>query len=83
MQRVMDDGKWCLMCPHECPGLSDVWGEKFEKLYMQYEAEKRYKREINARDLWTAILISQVETGTPYMLYKDHCNRKSTKFRYN
>jgi len=79
MQRVLDDGKWSLMCPHECPGLTDVWGEEFEKLYAKYEDEKRYKRQIAARDLWTAILMSQVETGTPYMLYKDHCNRKSNQ----
>lgn len=79
MQRVFEDGKWYLMCPHECPGLCDVWGEKFEELYGQYVEEKRYKREINARELWTAILTSQVETGTPYMLYKDQCNRKSNQ----
>lgn len=79
MERVLNDGKWSLMCPHECPGLPDVWGEGFEKLYTKYEQEKRYKRQIDARDLWTAILMSQVETGTPYMLYKDHCNRKSNQ----
>ncbi|CAB0029539.1 unnamed protein product [Trichogramma brassicae] len=79
MQRVFDNGKWSLMCPHECPGLPDVWGEEFDKLYMKYEEEKRYKRQIDARDLWTAVLMSQVETGTPYMLYKDACNRKSNQ----
>ncbi|XP_058798436.1 ribonucleoside-diphosphate reductase large subunit [Phymastichus coffea] len=79
MQRVLEDGKWYLMCPHECPGLPNVWGQEFEKLYEKYVEEKRYKREINARELWTAILMSQVETGTPYMLYKDHCNRKSNQ----
>ncbi|XP_043583629.1 ribonucleoside-diphosphate reductase large subunit [Bombus pyrosoma] len=77
MKRVLDNGVWSLMCPHESPGLPDVWGDEFEALYTRYENEKRYKRQIQARDLWTAILISQVETGTPYMLYKDHCNRKS------
>ncbi|KAJ8688326.1 hypothetical protein QAD02_024121 [Eretmocerus hayati] len=79
MKRVLEDGKWSLMCPHECPGLPDVWGEEFEKLYAKYEKEKRYKKQIDARTLWTAILMSQVETGTPYMLYKDHCNRKSNQ----
>ncbi|KAJ8679445.1 hypothetical protein QAD02_015232 [Eretmocerus hayati] len=79
MQRVLSDGKWSLMCPHECPGLPDVWGEEFNKLYTKYEDEKRYKKQIDARTLWTAVLMSQVETGTPYMLYKDHCNRKSNQ----
>ncbi|XP_066595733.1 ribonucleoside-diphosphate reductase large subunit-like [Prorops nasuta] len=79
MQRVLDDGVWTLMCPHESPGLDNVWGEEFEKLYTRYESENCFKRQVQARDLWTAILISQVETGTPYMLYKDHCNRKSNQ----
>ncbi|XP_043676169.1 ribonucleoside-diphosphate reductase large subunit [Vespula pensylvanica] len=79
MKRVLDDDVWSLMCPHECPGLADVWGEEFNDLYTRYEEQKYYKRQINARDLWTAILKSQVETGTPYMLYKDHCNRKSNQ----
>ncbi|XP_053995363.1 ribonucleoside-diphosphate reductase large subunit [Hylaeus anthracinus] len=77
MKRVLENGVWTLMCPHESPGLQDVWGDEFEALYTRYENEKRYKRQIQARDLWTAIIIAQVETGTPYMLYKDHCNRKS------
>lgn len=77
MKRVLENGMWTLMCPHECPGLSDAWGDEFEALYTRYENEKRYKRQVQARDLWTAILMAQVETGTPYMLYKDHCNRKS------
>ena len=79
MKRVLEDGMWTLMCPHESPGLADVWGEEFETLYTKYEKEGPFKRQIKARDLWTAILISQVETGTPYMLYKDHCNRKSNQ----
>ncbi|XP_051174840.1 ribonucleoside-diphosphate reductase large subunit [Leptopilina boulardi] len=79
MKRVMDDGIWTLMCPRESPGLADVWGEEFDDLYTKYEMEGKFKRQIKARDLWTAILISQVETGTPYMLYKDHCNRKSNQ----
>ncbi|XP_043525220.1 ribonucleoside-diphosphate reductase large subunit [Frieseomelitta varia] len=77
MKRVLENGVWSLMCPHESPGLPDVWGDEFEALYTRYENEKRYKRQIQARDLWTSILVAQVETGTPYMLYKDHCNRKS------
>ncbi|XP_043501652.1 ribonucleoside-diphosphate reductase large subunit [Polistes fuscatus] len=79
MKRVLDDGVWSLMCPHESPGLENVWGKEFDDLYTRYEKQKSYKRQINARDLWTAILKSQVETGTPYMLYKDHCNRKSNQ----
>ncbi|XP_063981815.1 ribonucleoside-diphosphate reductase large subunit-like [Diachasmimorpha longicaudata] len=79
MERVLADGTWSLMCPHEAPGLSDHWGEEFAKLYTKYEEEARYKRQVPARELWTAILMSQVETGTPYMLYKDSCNRKSNQ----
>ncbi|XP_015126458.1 ribonucleoside-diphosphate reductase large subunit [Diachasma alloeum] len=79
MKRVLADGPWSLMCPHECPGLCDTWGEEFDKLYTKYEEEARYKRQVPARELWTAILMSQVETGTPYMLYKDACNRKSNQ----
>lgn len=79
MKRVLENHVWSLMCPHESPGLHDVWGEEFEALYTRYENEKRYKRQIEARDLWTAILKAQVETGTPFMLYKDHCNRKSNQ----
>ncbi|KAK2586983.1 hypothetical protein KPH14_010956 [Odynerus spinipes] len=79
MKRVLDDGVWSLMCPYECPGLADVWGDKFDDLYIRYEEEGCYKQQIRARDLWTAILKAQVETGTPYMLYKDHCNRKSNQ----
>ncbi|XP_031838771.1 ribonucleoside diphosphate reductase large subunit [Nomia melanderi] len=79
MKRTLENGVWTLMCPHESPGLADVWGDEFEALYTRYESEKRYKRQIPARDLWTAILVAQVETGTPYMLYKDHCNRKSNQ----
>ncbi|KAK2576119.1 hypothetical protein KPH14_007452 [Odynerus spinipes] len=77
MKRVLEDGIWTLMCPHQSPGLHDVWGEEFENLYIKYESQGRFKRQIQARELWSAILSSQVETGTPYMLYKDHCNRKS------
>lgn len=79
MKRVESNGMWSLMCPHSCPGLFDTWGEKFEKLYESYEAEGRYLRQIKAQDLWFAIIESQVETGTPYMLYKDACNSKSNQ----
>ncbi|KAL6430479.1 hypothetical protein ACFW04_007824 [Cataglyphis niger] len=77
MERVYNDERWSLMCPSESPGLADVWGEEFKDLYTRYEKEGRYKKQVEARDVWVAILRAQVETGTPYMLYKDHCNRKS------
>ncbi|CAD5230480.1 unnamed protein product [Bursaphelenchus xylophilus] len=79
MKRVQSDGMWSLMSPDECPGLPDCWGEEFEKLYEGYEAENRYRRQVRARDLWQAIIKSQCETGLPYMVYKDHCNRKSNQ----
>nr|MBE5726853.1 ribonucleoside diphosphate reductase large subunit [Cucujiformia] len=79
MKRVESDGVWSLMCPHLCPGLSDCWGEEFEKLYEQYEKEKKFVRQVEAQTLWRAIIRAQVETGTPYMLYKDACNRKSNQ----
>ena len=66
------------MCPDECPGLSDCYGEKFEALYEKYEAEKG-KETVQAQDLWSHILESQTETGTPYLLFKDHCNNKSNQ----
>lgn len=77
MKRVHADGEWSLMCPDECPGLSDVYGDKFEELYVKYENENKQKRTIKARELWFHILDSQMETGTPYLLYKDACNNKS------
>ncbi|GLV33136.1 Ribonucleoside diphosphate reductase large subunit [Carabus blaptoides fortunei] len=79
MKRVESNESWSLMCPHESPGLEDCWGEQFEKLYMEYEQKKRYKRQLPARQVWYAIIESQIETGTPYMLYKDSCNRKSNQ----
>merc|ERR550517_1124546 len=79
MKRVKSDGIWSLMCPNECPGLADVWGEEFEALYEQYESEQKFRKQIKARALFTKILQSQMETGTPYMLYKDACNRKSNQ----
>ena len=80
MERVKEkNGKWSLFCPHECPGLSDVYGEKFNELYKKYEVEGKARKTINARDLWLAILDAQMETGTPYLLYKDACNIKSNQ----
>jgi ribonucleoside-diphosphate reductase alpha chain len=79
MKRVEKEELWSLMCPNECPGLSDVYGEEFEKLYTQYENDKRYRRQVPARQLWQAIIEAQIETGNPYMLYKDSCNRKSNQ----
>ena len=79
MQRVEQDSTWTLMCPNECPGLFDIYGDEFEALYHKYEAEGKGRKTIKARELWEKILESQVETGTPYMLYKDAANRKSNQ----
>ncbi|MCT8339102.1 ribonucleoside-diphosphate reductase subunit alpha [Flavobacteriaceae bacterium TK19130] len=79
MKRVQEDGQWTLMCPHECPGLYDTHSEEFEALYEKYEAENKGRKTIKARELWEKILESQIETGTPYMLYKDAANRKSNQ----
>lgn len=79
MKRVESDGMWSLMCPHKNPGLFDVWGEEFEKLYEKYENAGQYVKQLKARDLWFQIFQSQIETGTPYILYKDACNRKSNQ----
>lgn len=79
MKRVEKNEDWSLMCPHDCPGLADCWGEEFEALYTQYEQEKRYVKQVRAQMLWKAIIEAQVETGTPYMLYKDACNGKSNQ----
>lgn len=79
MQRVEENGEWSLFCPNEAPGLSDCWGEQFEELYTRYENEGRARKSIKAQDLWFKILESQIETGNPYMLYKDACNRKSNQ----
>eukprot|EP00873_Tetraselmis_striata_P036701 jgi/Tetstr1/456965/TSEL_043634.t1 len=79
MRRVENDESWALLCPNECPGLADCWGEEFEALYTKYESEGRARRTLPARQVWTAILEAQVETGNPYMLYKDACNRKSNQ----
>lgn len=79
MERVENDEMWSLMCPDECPGLTDAYGQKFRDLYTKYESEKKYKKQIKARDLWHHILISQIETGMPYMTYKDHVNEKTNQ----
>ncbi|PVU89321.1 hypothetical protein BB561_005431 [Smittium simulii] len=80
MNRVIANGEWSLFCPNEAPGLHEVWGEEFEALYTKYENTKDLpRRQIPAQQLWYAILDSQIETGTPYMLYKDACNRKSNQ----
>jgi ribonucleoside-diphosphate reductase alpha chain len=79
MQRVKDGGQWSLFCPNECPGLYDAYGEKFVELYQKYEADGKARRTLNAQEVWFAILESQVETGTPYILYKDAANQKSNQ----
>ena len=79
MKRVEADGDWSLFCPNEAPGLSDCFGAEFETLYTQYEAEGRARKVIKAQELWFAICDSQIETGTPYMLYKDAANNKSNQ----
>jgi ribonucleotide reductase alpha subunit len=79
MQRVKDGGQWTLMCPDECPGLSDCYGDQFAELYTKYEKEGRGKKTMPARDLWFQMLDAQMETGTPYILYKDACNSKSNQ----
>jgi ribonucleoside-diphosphate reductase alpha chain len=79
MKRVQEDGEWTLMCPNECPGLFDCHGDEFEALYHKYESENKGRKTIKARELWEKIMESQIETGTPYMLYKDAANRKSNQ----
>lgn len=79
MQRVEEDGNWTLMCPNECPGLADTHSAKFEELYTSYEASGKGRKTIKAQELWFKILESQIETGTPYMLYKDAANSKSNQ----
>lgn len=79
MKRVEENGDWSLFCPHEAPGLGDTFGDEFEALYHRYEAEGRARKVIKAQELWFAILEAQIETGTPYMLYKDAANRKSNQ----
>lgn len=79
MKRVEENGDWSLFCPHEAPGLADTYGDEFEALYFKYEKEGKMRKTIKAQELWFAILESQTETGTPYMLYKDACNKKSNQ----
>jgi ribonucleoside-diphosphate reductase alpha chain len=79
MKRVENDDTWSLFCPNEAPGLADVWGKEFEELYERYELEGKARKVIKAQELWFKILEAQVETGTPYMLYKDNANAKSNQ----
>ena len=79
MKRVEEDGMWSLLCPNECPRLSDVWGAEFEALYTYYESKGMYRKQIPAKKLWQLILDAQIQTGTPYLCYKDAANRKSNQ----
>lgn len=79
MQRVEQDGVWCLMSPDECPGLSDCHGNEFNRLYNTYERDRKYVKEVSAKKLWQMIVDAQIQTGTPYLLYKDACNVKSNQ----
>jgi ribonucleoside-diphosphate reductase alpha chain len=79
MKRIENNEMWSLFCPNEAPGLADCWGEEFERLYEKYEKEGKFRKQIKAQDLWFEILEAQIETGTPYMLYKDAANRKSNQ----
>ena len=79
MERVKNNKLWSLMCPDKCPGLSDVYGDEFNKLYEKYESEEKYNKQINAQDLWFKILEAQIEQGVPYILYKDAANKKSNQ----
>jgi ribonucleoside-diphosphate reductase alpha chain len=79
MRRVEENGEWSLFCPHEAPGLSECWGEQFEQLYLKYEEEGRARKKIGAQELWFRIVEAQIETGNPYLLYKDAANRKSNQ----
>ena len=79
MERMEADQVWSLMCPNECPGLADCWGDEFNKLYSSYEAAGKFRRQVSARKLWQMILDAQIQTGTPYLCYKDAANRKSNQ----
>jgi ribonucleoside-diphosphate reductase alpha chain len=79
MEKVKNKEMWCLFDPHTCPGLADAYGEEYSTLYKKYEDENKYNSKVNAQDLWVAICTSQIETGTPYILYKDACNSKSNQ----
>lgn len=79
MKRVENNEMWSLFCPNEAPGLADCYGDDFEKLYLKYEKEEKYTKQVKAQDLWFEVLEAQIETGTPYMLYKDAANKKSNQ----
>ena len=79
MERVKSDMEWSLMCPDQCPGLSDCYGNEFRELYLKYESDGMFIKKVRAQELWFSILTSQIETGTPYLLYKDACNNKSNQ----
>jgi ribonucleoside-diphosphate reductase alpha chain len=79
MRKVKNNEKWCLFDPYKCPGLADVYGEEYVNLYNKYESEGKYNLQVDAQDLWVAICTAQIETGTPYILYKDACNEKSNQ----
>jgi len=79
MKRVEEDGVWSLMCPNECPGLDEVWGEAFETAYSTYEQQGKYRKQMSAKKLWGMILDAQIQTGTPYLCYKDAANSKSNQ----
>jgi ribonucleoside-diphosphate reductase alpha chain len=79
MKRVEEDGPWSLMCPNECPGLADAWGDQFEALYTKYEGQRKYRKQVPAKKLWQMILDAQIQTGTPYLCYKDAANSKSNQ----
>ena len=79
MERVKNGAEWTLMCPDECPGLSEVFGDEFKELYEKYEREGKGRKTMKARDLWFQVLDAQMETGTPYLLYKDSVNKKSNQ----
>ena len=79
MERIKANKKWSLMCPDQCKGLSDTYGDEFKALYEKYESEGKYTKQINAQDLWFKILEAQIEQGVPYILYKDAANKKSNK----
>ncbi len=82
MKRIESDEMWSLMCPNECKYLNDTWGEEFEKLYTLYESEGKFRKQIKAKTLWEKIINTQIETGSPYILYKDTVNRKSNQKHY-
>uniref|UniRef100_A0A0D3EH37 Ribonucleoside-diphosphate reductase n=1 Tax=Brassica oleracea var. oleracea TaxID=109376 RepID=A0A0D3EH37_BRAOL len=79
MERALGDDQWSLFCPNEAPGLADCWGSEFERLYTKYEREGKAKKVVKAQELWNEIVTCQLETGMPYMLFKDSCNRKSNQ----